>query len=172
MDNIELSKQNNLEKLLFGLGIRHVGEKVSKVIASNFNDIDALTGVTYEQLVDIDEIGGVIAESILKYINDEENQSLINELRELGLNFTYTSSVSEKEGFTGKTFVLTGKLELFTRTEAKNLIENNGGKVSSSVSKKTNFVIAGSDAGSKLTKAQDLGVTVLSEEEFKNLLDG
>lgn len=171
LENIEKSKTQKLDKLLFGLGVRHVGEKVSKVIASNFNEIDLLFNVTYDELVDIDEIGGVIAESILSYFKEEQNQAHINELKELGLDTTYQSTVQEKEGFTGKTFVLTGKLEIFTRTEAKNLIENLGGKVSSSVSKKTDFVVAGSDAGSKLTKAQDLGVRVLSEEEFKELLE-
>lgn len=170
LDNIEASKQNNLDKLLFGLGIRHVGEKVSKVIAANFNSFEAIKQATFEDLIAIDEIGNVIAESILSYFRDEDSLLLISELTEFGLQTTYTSSVVEKEEFSGKTFVLTGKLELFTRSEAKNIIENNGGKVSSSVSKKTDYVVAGSDAGSKLQKANDLGVTVLSEEQFKELL--
>lgn len=172
LENIEKSKVNNLEKLLFGLGIRHVGEKVSKVIASKFNDINALFGVKYDELIDVDEIGGVIAESILDYFKDETNQNLVNELTLLGLNTTYHSSVVSKKEFADKTFVLTGKLSIFTRTEAKSLIENMGGKVSSSVSKKTHYVVAGSESGSKLAKAQELGVTVLSEDEFKALLDG
>jgi DNA ligase (NAD+) len=170
LDNIETSKENNLDKLVFGLGIRHVGEKVSKVLVSHFSSMDQLMNATYEDLVAIDEIGGVIAESVLKYFSDEDNLNLIAQLRLLGLNMEYASSVTLKEEFVGKTFVLTGKLEIYTRDEAKVLIENNGGKVSGSVSKKTDFVVAGSDAGSKLTKAQELGVTVLSEEEFKELL--
>lgn len=171
LENIEKSKTQKLDKLLFGLGIRHVGEKVSKVIATNFNDINRLFDVTYEELVDVDEIGGVIAESILDYFKDDATKLLVEELINFGLDVTFQSTVIEKEEFANKTFVLTGKLEIYTRTEAKDLIENMGGKVSSSVSKKTDFVVAGSDAGSKLTKAQSLGLTVLSELEFKELLE-
>jgi DNA ligase (NAD+) len=172
LDNIEKSKDNNLEKLVFGLGIRHVGEKVSKVLVSNFPNLLLFKDIKYEELVDIDEIGSVIAESVLSYFKDEDNAKLLDELYSFGLNMEYRSNVTLKEEFTGKTFVLTGKLELYTRTEAKNLIENSGGKVSSSVSQKTTYVVAGTDAGSKLTKAQDLGVTILTEAEFKDLLDG
>jgi len=172
LENIERSKENNLEKLLFGLGIRHVGEKVSKVIANTYRNLEDYTSLQFDDLVTIDEIGTVIAESVLAYFKDEDSIQLIEELRDFGLNTQYTSSVVEKAAFSGKTFVLTGKLEVYTRTEAKNLIENLGGKVSGSVSQKTDYVVAGSDAGSKLTKAEQLGVTVISEEEFKNLLDG
>ena len=171
LTNIEASKENNLEKLLFGLGIRHVGEKVSKVIAGNFESIENIKKATFEDLVAIDEIGNIIAESILKYFKEEENLLLINELQDFNLNMVYTSNITLKDEFNNKTFVLTGKLELYTRTEAKNLIENLGGKVSSSVSKKTDYVVAGTDAGSKLTKAQSLGVKVISEAEFKELLE-
>ena len=171
LDNIELSKQNNLDKLLFGLGIRHVGEKVSKVLAATFKNIDNFYNLTKEQLVNVDEIGDVIADSVINYFKDDKNQELLMNLKFLGLNMSYTSNVVEKEEFVGKTFVLTGKLELYKRDEAKAIIESNGGKVSSSVSKKTSYVVAGSDAGSKLAKANQLGVTVLSEQEFKQLLD-
>ena len=172
LENIERSKENNLEKLLFGLGIRHVGEKVSKVIANNYGNLEEYSSLQFDDLVSIDEIGNVIAESVLAYFKDEDSIRLIQELKEFGLNLKYVSSVEEKEGFSGKTFVLTGKLELYKRSEAKDIIENMGGRVSGSVSKKTDYVIAGSDAGSKLTKAQELGVTVLTEQEFKDLLDG
>jgi DNA ligase (NAD+) len=171
LDNIEISKNNNLDKLLFGLGIRHVGEKVSKVLANSFKDIDKLSVATVEELVNIDEVGDVIADSVVQYFADDINKDLIFALKMLGLNTVYTSNVVEKEEFKGKTFVLTGKLELYKRDEAKALIESLGGKVSSSVSKKTAYVVAGSDAGSKLTKANSLGVKVLSEVEFKDLLD-
>ena len=114
----------------------------------------------------------MIAESVLAYFKDEDSIRLIQELQEFGLNLSYASSVVEKEEFSGKTFVLTGKLELYKRSEAKQMIENLGGKVAGSVSKKTDYVVAGSDAGSKLEKAQTLGVTVISEQEFKDLLDG
>jgi DNA ligase (NAD+) len=172
IENIEKSKANNLDKLLFGLGIRHVGEKVSKVIANAYRNLEEYSLIQFEDLVAIDEIGNVIAESVLAYFKDEEMIQMIQELKEFGLNVIYTSNVKENETFTGKTFVLTGKLELYTRSEAKTMIENLGGNVSSSVSKKTDYVVAGSDAGSKLTKAQSLGVTVLSENDFKNLIDG
>lgn len=172
LDNIEKSKSNSPEKLLFGLGIRHVGEKVSKVLVSNFTNVSDFFTITFDELIDIDEVGNVIAESVLDYFRIDETKVLINDLKDFGLNLSYESQVVEKAEFAGKTFVLTGKLELFTRSEAKKIIENLGGKVSSSVSKKTSFVIAGSDAGSKLDKAQSLGVTVLSEEEFKTMLDG
>jgi DNA ligase (NAD+) len=171
LENIETSKSNNLDKLIFGLGIRHVGEKVSKVIASNFTNIYDMFTVDIEDLIAIDEIGDVIAESIVQYFRDPINRELIDDLSRFGLNLEYQSNVSLKDEFAGKTFVLTGKLELYSRDEAKALIESFGGKVSGSVSKKTFAVIAGSDAGSKLDKATDLGVQVLSEQDFKDLLD-
>ena len=171
LDSIESSKSQNLDKLLFGLGIRHVGEKVSKVLAQHFKEMDAFYAATIEELINIDEIGDVIARSVVSYFSNEDAKQLLFNLNLLGLNMYYTSNIVEKEEFTGKTFVLTGKLELYKRSEAKNLVESLGGKVSSSVSKKTDFVVAGTDAGSKLTKAQELGVTVLTEAEFKSLLD-
>ena len=171
LENIERSKNSNLDKLLFGLGIRHVGEKVSKVISANYPNIDDMGKWVYEDLINIDEIGSVIAKSIIDFFRSEENIKLISELKELGLNTMYTSNIYNKDEFTLKTFVLTGKLVLYTRNEAKSLIESLGGKVSSSVSKKTDYVVAGSDAGSKLTKAVGLGVKVLTEREFKDLID-
>lgn len=171
IENIEKSKSNNLDKLLFGLGIRHVGEKVSKVIASNYTNIEKLFGVTFEELISINEIGDVIAKSIIDYFRKDETRNLIDELNEVGMNLLYTSNVSQKAEFADKTFVLTGKLEIYKRNEAKNLIESLGGKVSGSVSSKTDYVVAGSDAGSKLKKANELGVKVISESEFKDLLD-
>ncbi|MCK5762338.1 MAG: NAD-dependent DNA ligase LigA, partial [Candidatus Izimaplasma sp.] len=171
LDNIDISKNNNLDKLLFGLGIRHVGEKVSKVLASNFKDLDSFSNLSKEQLISIDEIGEVIALSVIDYFDNESNQQLLLNLKFLGLNTKYTSNIKEKQEFTGKTFVLTGKLNLYKRDEAKIIIESLGGKVSGSVSKKTSYVIAGTDAGNKLVKANNLGVKVLSEAEFKELLD-
>jgi DNA ligase (NAD+) len=171
LDSIEASKSNNLDQLLFGLGIRHVGEKVSKLLAAKLGHLDAFYDVTREQLTAIDEIGEVIADSVVAYFKNQENQNLLMNLKLLGLNMEYTSFIQEKAEFKDKTFVLTGKLELYKRDEAKNLIESLGGKVSGSVSKKTDYVVAGTDAGSKLQKANELGVTVLSESEFKELLD-
>jgi len=171
LDGIEISKQNNLDKLIFGLGIRHVGEKVSKVLASAFEDLDQFYKLSKEDLTNVDEIGDVIAESVIDYFKNDQNLELLMNLKFLGLNTKYTSNVKEKAEFRGKTFVLTGKLELYKRDEAKILIENLGGKVSSSVSKKTTYVVAGTDAGSKFTKAIQLGVKVLTEVEFRDLLD-
>ena len=122
-------------------------------------------------MVNIDEIGDIIAKSIVDYFRVEENTSLISELKDLGLNTVFRSNVKIKDEFNNKTFVLTGKLEIYKRDEAKALIENLGGKVSGSVSKKTDYVVAGTDAGSKLKKAIELGVKVLTESEFKELLD-
>jgi len=171
LDNIDASKDNNLDKLIFGLGIRHVGEKVSKVLANNFRNLEEFSSLTKEDLISIDEIGEVIADSVISYFNDETNHELLTNLKLLGLNMKYTSNVQIKEEFVGKTFVLTGKLELYKRDQAKSLIESLGGKVSGSVSKKTSYVVAGIDAGSKLKKAIQLGVKVLTEVEFKELLD-
>lgn len=171
LENIEISKTKNMDKLMFGLGIRHVGEKVSKVVASNFTNMLNMFKLNKDELVDIDEVGEVIAKSLVNYFRNEDNIKLINDLNELGLNMEYRSNVVLKDEFSNKTFVLTGKLEIYKRDEAKALIESMGGKVSSSVSKKTNYVVAGTDAGSKLTKAITLGVEVLTEQEFKDLLD-
>lgn len=171
LDNIEQSKDNNLDKLLFGLGIRHVGEKVSTVLAKHYPDLEMLFDATEEDLIAINEIGDVIASSVVSYFLEDANRDMLLELKLLGLNFAYTSNVQEKEEFTGKTFVLTGKLEYYKRSEAKQLIESLGGKVTGSVSNKTDYVVAGTDAGSKLTKAQELGITVLTEEAFKELLE-
>ena len=170
LTSIEDSKQNNLDKFLFGLGIRHVGEKVAKVIASNFTYIRDLYKVSVDELIAIDEIGDVIAKSVVDYFSDLENQEMINNLESLGLNMRYESNLVEKAEFTGKTFVLTGKLEIYKRDEAKNIIEGMGGKVAGSVSKKTDYVVFGADAGSKLKKANELGVKVISESEFVDLI--
>ncbi len=171
LKSIEISKKSNLDKLLFGLGIRHVGEKVSKVIATNYPSLDDIGKWVYDDLVNIDEIGEVIAKSIIDYFRDLENIQLLKDLKDLGLNTRYTSNIKKKDEFYAKTFVLTGKLEIYKRDEAKALIESLGGRVSSSVSKKTDYVVAGSDAGSKLKKALELGVKVITEGELKDLLD-
>ncbi len=171
LENIEKSKSNNAHQLLFGLGIRHVGEKVSKVIMSYAKNVFELFDITKSDLIEIDEIGEVIAESVISYFQNEENRKQLEMLKDLGINMTYEIKKSDKLDLQDKTFVLTGKLEQFTRNEAKDMIELRGGKVTGSVSNKTDYVVAGSDAGSKLDKANDLGVKVLSESEFLDLLD-
>lgn len=164
---IESSKNNNLDKLLFGLGIRHVGQKIAKTLAKQHSSIESLKQATVESLIEIDDIGEAIALSLVSYFNDESNIALMNDLLDLGLNMEYRSSA--KGGvtvFTGKTVVLTGTLNHYSRNEAAKVIEDLGGKVSSSVSKNTDFILAGSEAGSKLSKGIELGVKILSEEEF------
>jgi len=166
---IEKSKSNELSKLIFALGIRHVGAKNASVLAFRFGTLDVLMQANEEELAQVDEIGEVIAKSIVNFFKQEQNLSVIEELRAAGLNF----KCNEKQGegvFSGKTFVLTGTLPTMNRSEASKIITDNGGKVSSSVSKKTDYVLAGEEAGSKLDKANSLGITVISEDEFKEML--
>lgn len=173
LNSIEASKSNSLEKVLFALGIRYVGKKNAKILASNYKNIDALMEAKYEDLKQIRDIGEVIAKSVCEYFSDEENIKLIGELKELGINFNYNLDSSDETSiFTGKTFVLTGTLDSITRDEAKEKIEFLGGNCTSSVSKKTDVVIAGHDAGSKLTKAQELGINIWDEEKFLMELNG
>jgi len=171
LESIESSKSNNANQLLFGLGIRHVGEKVSKVIMENAMNVFELFEFTKNDLIEINEVGEVIAESIVSYFQNKENRKQIETLNHLGVNMTYGSKKMSELSLQDMTFVLTGKLEQFTRNEAKEMIEVRGGKVTSAVSNKTDYVLAGTDAGSKLDKANDLGVKVISESEFLDLLD-
>lgn len=171
LDEIDKSKNNSLERLLFGLSIRHVGTKTADILAREFKNIDNLMEASFEDLASIKDIGNIIAKSVYDFFKNENNINLINKLKEDGVNMIYLKGISNEETiFTGKTFVLTGSLDRFTRDEAKIRIEELGGSVSSSVSKKTSVVIAGTEAGSKLTKARDLGVTIWDEEEFLNNL--
>ncbi|MGS2780374.1 NAD-dependent DNA ligase LigA [Robertmurraya sp. GLU-23] len=171
IDAIEASKANSLEKLLFGLGIRHVGAKAAKTLAQEFETIDRLALATAEELTAINEIGEKMAESVVAYFELEEVKELIEELKEAGVNTIYNGpkkvAVENIDHFfAGKTIVLTGKLEQLSRNEAKERIEAFGGKVAGSVSKKTDLVIAGEEAGSKLTKAEQLGIEVWNEERL------
>ena len=165
---IEKSKTNNLDRLIFALGIREVGSKAAKLLSERFKSLDALISADEQQLISIDEIGTVTAQYILDYFRNPKNLDLIEELRASGLNFTYASD-RVSDIFSGMTFVLTGTLPTYTRDEASAIIESLGGKTSSSVSKKTTYVLAGEDAGSKLTKAQNLGVTIIDEAEFRRM---
>lgn len=167
VEAVAKSKDNSLERLLFGLGIRHVGEKAAKILAEHFETMDALMLATVEQLKDIHEIGDKMAESVVAYFANEQIQELINRLKERGINMTYKGKKIVMEvgtnPFAGKTIVLTGKLQQLTRNEAKAKIEQLGGIVAGSVSKKTDLVIVGEDAGSKLEKAQSLGIEIWDE---------
>ncbi|MCX5775622.1 MAG: NAD-dependent DNA ligase LigA [Firmicutes bacterium] len=168
IDAVEKSKGNSLERLLFGLGIKEVGEKMAKTLAKYFGSIDALAACETDKLLAIPDVGPVVANSIHSYFRKPENIALIEDLKTLGLNTLYLGpkEVAGKTYFSGKTVVLTGVLEHYGRKEAEELLENLGAKVSGSVSKMTNIVIYGSDAGSKLTKAQTLGVQTMDEDEF------
>ena len=172
LEAIEKSKENSLERLLFGLGIPHVGAKTAKVLAQKFETMENLQKATFEELTAIPDIGDIIAKSMMDYFEEEHNKAILEELKELGLNMKYLGEkIEEKEDFAGKTFVLTGSLELFTREEAEEKIESLGGKTSSSVSKKTYAVIVGANPGSKYDKARELGIPIWTEEEFKEKLE-
>lgn len=171
LDSVEKSKENSLEQLLFALGIRHIGKKVAKIIASHYKNIDSIIAAPLEDIASIPTIGEIIAASIKDYFNNEENIKIINDLKELGMNMEYLGQeVTNDENFENKTFVLTGTLETMTRNDATSIIESLGGKVTSSVTKKTDVVVVGSDPGSKYEKAKELGITIWTEEEFKNNL--
>ncbi len=172
IDAIEKSKENSLEKLLFGLGISHVGSKTAKVIASHFHTIDCLMHIGFEELNSIRDIGDVIAKSVVSYFQDEKNICLIQRLKEFGLNMEYLGKkIVQHPFFSGKTFVLTGSLNMYTRDEGKALIESFGGKTVESVSKKTDCVIVGENPGGKYDKAVNLGIKILTEKEFKEMID-
>ena len=172
---IDASRTNSVERLLFGLGIRHVGAKAARILAEHFGDLETLSHATKAEIVNLNTLGDVIADSVVTYFENEEVHELVQELAAAGVNLTYkglrTSQLATVESpFKDKTIVLTGKLYQYTREEAKEKIENLGGKVTGSVSKKTDLVIAGEDAGSKLTKAQTLGVTVWDEQQMVDAL--
>ncbi len=173
IEQIEASKTRGLQRLLYGIDIRHVGERYAKILARHYRSIERLAEASVEDLDAIHEIGLSVAESVNEWFRTPKNLGLIERLKAAGvkLEIDGASDFAPDERFAGKTFVLTGKLENYTRDEAAKLIEDRGGRVSSSVSKKTDYVVAGSDAGSKLTKAESLGVKVLAEDEFSAFLD-
>ena len=167
---IQASKENSAEKLLFGLGIRHVGSKVSQILLQEFHDLDQLASADPERIASIDSLGMVVAESLKRYFAQEGSKRLLQELKEAGVNLAYLGEkVAADAALSGMTVVLTGKLERLTRSEAKAKLESLGAKVTGSVSKKTDLVVAGSDAGSKLTKAQELGIQVEDEAWLESL---
>ena len=171
LESASNSKKNSLERLLFGLGIRYVGKKTAKILSKYYKTMDNLIKADFDELKSINDIGDVIAKSIVDYFNDEKNINLINRLKDLNLNMRYLGEEvnTSNENINGKTFVITGTLSR-PRDEIKEEIEGLGGNVTGSVTKKTDYVIAGEKAGSKLTKANELGIRVLTEEEYKNML--
>ena len=169
VDAISKSKENDLSRLIFALGIRHVGARNAQILAMHFKTMDAIMEADVEAISRVPEIGGVIAQSIVNFFKEEQNIEIIQKLRAHGLNFN-CNEVKAEGVFSGKVFVLTGTLPTLTRSEASKLITDNGGKVSSSVSKKTDYVLAGEEAGSKLDKANALGITVITEEELRGMI--
>ena len=169
VNSINASKQNDLSRLITAFGIRHVGTKAAKILAKKYKNIDNLINATSEDLALIDDIGPIVANSIREFFLQDQTIDLINKLKEAGVNMEHEEEMIDNR-FDGKIFVLTGSLENYTRKEAGDLIEKFGGKVSGSVSKKTDYLLAGEDAGSKLIKAQGLGITILTENEFSDMI--
>ncbi len=167
---IENSKKNDLSRLIFGLGIRQVGEKAAKVLAAHFKSFDMLAAATVEELTEIDDVGEITAQCIVDYLAEPQSQDLVRRLRDAGVNMESTRQLVD-DRFTGMTFVLTGTLTRFDRKEAQALIEERGGKAAGSVSRQTTYVVAGEAAGSKLKKARELEIPVLTEDEFAKMLE-
>lgn len=170
LESIEKSKSNSLEKILFALGIRHVGKKTAKILAKRYKNIDNLFNASLEELTNVNDVGEIIAKSIKSYLDNIENQKLIDELKELGLNFEYLSAKTDDK-LEGMTFVLTGTLEKYKREELTKILEDKGAKVTSSVTKKTTGVIVGDKPGSKYDKALKLGVKIYKEEDIENIIN-
>ena len=170
IDSIEESKKNEFYRVINGLGIRHIGVKAAKQLAKRFKNIDNLKNASFEELIEIDDMGEIMAQSVYEFFSQEQAEDLIEKLKLSGVNMEVEENASSDLRFEGKVFVLTGALEKYSRKDAEEIIEKFGGKTSSSVSKKTDYVLAGEDSGSKLVKAQTLGVTVISEQDFDNMI--
>ncbi len=167
--SLENSKKAGLDRVVFALGIRNVGKQTAKLLAKRFKSIDALVNADKESLISVDTVGEVIADSIINFFSLDESKKMVEELRNVGVVMDYYDNAVDMR-FEGLTFVLTGRLEKYTRDEAALIIEQRGGKVSGSVSKKTSIVLAGDDAGSKLDKANQLGIRIISEDEFEEMI--
>ena len=170
IDAIERSKQNDLSRLITALGIRHIGTKAAKVIAKHYENIDNLMNSNVDELSQIEDIGEITANSIKEFFEQEQTKDIIDKLKKAGVNMEVLETDTLDQRFQGQTFVLTGSLEKYSRQEASDIIEKFGGKTSGSVSKKTSYVLAGEEAGSKLEKAQQLGVTIITETEFEEMI--
>lgn len=170
IDSIAESKNNEFYRVLNGLGIRHIGVKAAKGLAKKYKNIDNLMNASLEDLKETDDVGEIMAESLYNFFKEEQSKDLISKLRTAGVNFVQEEEEGTDNRFEGQIFVLTGALDKYSRKDAEEIIEKFGGKTSSSVSKKTSYVLAGEDSGSKLTKARDLGITVISEAEFDEMI--
>lgn len=172
LDEIQKSKSNDIARLIFALGIRHVGERLAQMLAAHFRGIDMLAAAGVEELTAVEDVGPVVAESIAFFFKQPENRDLLRKLKAAGLNFAAKKGEAKgDQPLAGKTFVLTGGLDRFSRDEAKDAIERRGGTVTDSVSKKTTYLVVGKEPGSKLAKAQKLGITILNEKEFSKLIE-
>lgn len=171
INSIEESKNRELHRVITSLGIRHVGVKLAKSLAKEYKSMDNLIEASLEELESKQDVGEITAESIYNFFKQEQSIDLINKLKQAGVNMTLKQELGTDNRFEGKVFVLTGSLEKYSRDEASQVIEKLGGKTSSSVSKKTDYVLAGEDAGSKLKKAQELGVKIISEIEFDKMIN-
>jgi len=167
---INKSKQNEFYRFIYALGIRHIGNKAAKLLVSRFSDIDSIMSATVEEIAGIEGFGQIMAQSVYDYMSMPETALMISRFKEIGVNMKAEETILADNRFSGKTFVLTGTLEKYKRSEAAEIIESMGGKTASSVSKKTDYVLAGENAGSKLDKANDLGVAVISEAEFEEMI--
>ncbi|MGN1327088.1 MAG: helix-hairpin-helix domain-containing protein, partial [Clostridia bacterium] len=173
IDAINASKNNDLYKLITALGIRHIGVKSAKGLTKKYKTIEEISKASFESLSMIEDVGEITAQSIYEFFRQEQTQDLIKKLKEAGVNTKVIETEEDSKydnRFEGKTFVLTGTLETYTREQASEIIEKFGGKVSGSVSKKTSYVLAGEEAGSKLTKAQELGINIITENEFNEMI--
>jgi DNA ligase (NAD+) len=171
LDALEKSKKTTLARFIYALGIRHVGESTAKSLARHFGSLDALLAADEDQIVSVNDIGPVVAQSILSFLSDPLNRQLIDLLRDSGIHWEEGGPEQTTDLLAGKTFVLTGTLPTLSRDEARTMIEAAGGKVAGSVSKKTSYVVAGEEAGSKLTRAEELGIAILDEEMFVKLVE-
>jgi DNA ligase (NAD+) len=169
LEEIEKSKQASVARLVYGLGIRFVGERTAELLAEHFGSLDDLAKASVEELTEVTEVGPKVAESIAEFFSEKANQDLLRELKKHGLRFEAERKKPRDTRLAGKSFVFTGTLPHLTREEAGALVTGRGGKVSSSVSKKTSYVVAGADPGSKYDKARELGVEILDEDQFKKL---
>jgi DNA ligase (NAD+) len=171
LQQIEQSKTNELARVIFGLGIRHVGERTAQILAQHYGSMNRLAEDSKEELENIFEIGPVVAESIRHFFSQGENRAVTEKLKQAGVNLESKAGEKRSSRLQGTQFVLTGKLPTLTRDEAAQLIEKNGGRVTASVSKKTDYLVAGEEAGSKLDKAKELGVKVIDEEAFREMVE-
>jgi DNA ligase (NAD+) len=170
LDEIQRSKQADLARVIFALGIRFVGERTGQLLANHFGSLDKLASATQEELVEAEEVGPRVAEAIQEFFHEKRNQEVIEKLRDAGLQLKQEQTRKTDGALTGKQFVLTGTLPTCSRDQAKQMIEENGGRVVGSVSKKTDYVVAGADPGSKLEKARTLGIVILDEAGLRDLL--